>query len=211
MRWTQRRRARTRSQGGSPVSDHRAPDERRQSVRQNRVVLAPVAGVKSAEVLVSPTGFGKTINSPMTVTRRIRRRGEHGISRKTIVRGTPECSDCTCMLVCVFLCASCTRDRGCSKHPAFPAPSVFGRTFLERLGRFLRRGVVKSCLELDHRHCEERKRRSNPFFHFVARWIASRSLSSGAHSRTRWLATTVVDADDRAEKPWRTGCPAFGV
>jgi hypothetical protein len=29
MRWTQRRRARTRSQGGSSVSDHRAPDERR--------------------------------------------------------------------------------------------------------------------------------------------------------------------------------------
>jgi hypothetical protein len=30
---------------------------------------------------VSPTGFGKTINSPTTVTRRIRRRGEHDISR----------------------------------------------------------------------------------------------------------------------------------
>src|SRR3954462_685460 len=27
------------------------------------------------------------------------------------------------------------------------------------------------------------KRRSNPFFLFAARWIASRSLSSGAHSR----------------------------
>ena len=23
-------------------------------------------------------------------------------------------------------CAHCTRDRGCSAHPAFPAPSVFG-------------------------------------------------------------------------------------
>src|SRR5260370_32379403 len=29
------------------------------------------------------------------------------------------------MLVCVFLCAACTRDRGCSAHPVFPAPSVF--------------------------------------------------------------------------------------
>src|SRR6266481_3231619 len=28
------------------------------------------------------------------------------------------------MLVCVFLCASCTRDRGCSAHPVFPAPSA---------------------------------------------------------------------------------------
>jgi hypothetical protein len=57
--------------------------------RQNRVVLAPVAGVKSAEVLVSRTGSDEAIQSaddgdktkPMTVTRRIRRRGEHGISR----------------------------------------------------------------------------------------------------------------------------------
>src|SRR6266700_7962434 len=32
------------------------------------------------------------------------------------------------MLVCVFLCALCTRDRGCSAHPAFPAPSFFGGT-----------------------------------------------------------------------------------
>jgi hypothetical protein len=49
--------------------------------RQNRVVLAPVAGVKSAEVLIDPTGSRKTANPPATVARRIRRRGEHGISR----------------------------------------------------------------------------------------------------------------------------------
>ncbi len=28
------------------------------------------------------------------------------------------------MLVCAFFAQSCTRDRGCSAHPAFPAPSV---------------------------------------------------------------------------------------
>ncbi len=28
-----------------------------------------------------------------------------------------------CMLVCMFVCANRTRDRGCSKHPVFPAPS----------------------------------------------------------------------------------------
>src|SRR6266436_6387100 len=40
------------------------------------------------------------------------------------------------MLVCVFLCTYCTRDRGCSAHPAFPAPSVFkGRRFSSQLGR----------------------------------------------------------------------------
>jgi hypothetical protein len=31
------------------------------------------------------------------------------------------------MLVCAFLCASCTRDRGCNAHPAFPAPSLLSR------------------------------------------------------------------------------------
>src|SRR6266496_1592131 len=31
------------------------------------------------------------------------------------------------MLVCAFLCANCTRDRGCSVHPVFPAPSKFWR------------------------------------------------------------------------------------
>src|ERR1700675_5082584 len=29
------------------------------------------------------------------------------------------------MLVSAFLCASCSRDRGCSAHPVFPAPSDF--------------------------------------------------------------------------------------
>jgi hypothetical protein len=74
---------------------------------------------------VGPTGRRRSFNPPMTVTRRIRRRGERGISRNTIVRGMPGCSDCTCMLVCAFYVHFCTRDRGCSKHPAFPAPSFF--------------------------------------------------------------------------------------
>ena len=47
-----------------------------------------------------------------------------------------------------------------------------------------------SVLEIERRHCEEPLRRSNPAF-FAARWIASRSLSSGAFRATRWLAMTV--------------------
>ena len=41
------------------------------------------------------------------------------------------------MLVCVFLCANCTRDRGCSVHPVFPAPSDLreGEIFAANLGR----------------------------------------------------------------------------
>src|SRR5687768_8020979 len=63
-------------------------------------------------------------------------RGERDISRKAIAQGMSACSPLTCMLVCAFLCALCTRDRGCSAHPAFPAPSILrGTTNLENLGR----------------------------------------------------------------------------
>jgi hypothetical protein len=58
--------------------------------------------VSSRRRCFGPNRARKTFNPPMTVTRRIRRRGERGISCKTIVQGMPECSDCTCMLVCVF-------------------------------------------------------------------------------------------------------------
>ena len=51
-------------------------------------------------------------------------RGEHEVSRKAIAQGRPECFRRTCMLVCTFVCANRTRDRGCSEHPVFPAPSI---------------------------------------------------------------------------------------
>src|SRR3954469_8597425 len=54
-------------------------------------------------------------------------REEHEVSRKAIAQGRPECFALPCMLVCPFVCANRTRDRGCSKHPVFPAPSKFWR------------------------------------------------------------------------------------
>src|SRR3954468_12061715 len=40
------------------------------------------------------------------------------------------------MLVCALCCARCTRDRGCSAHPVFPAPSDWrGRERMANLGR----------------------------------------------------------------------------
>src|SRR5258708_29100148 len=48
------------------------------------------------------------------------------------------------------LCTYCTRDRGCSKHPAFPAPSV-GREIYVCLGRTAPREGERM---VDHRHCE---------------------------------------------------------
>jgi hypothetical protein len=129
-----------------------ATDERHCCVRQNRVVLAPVAGVKSAEVFLGPTGPDKAFNPLTTVTRRIRRRGEHGISRKTIAQGrrnAPTVPVCSCALAIVF----CTRDRGCSKHPAFPAPSSLGAKRFARPGR----KVSRECGGVFCRHCERRR------------------------------------------------------
>src|SRR3954451_12104738 len=51
--------------------------------------------------------------------------GRPRISRKTIAQGRPGVLRWTCMLVCAPFCANCTRDRGCSAHPVFPAPSDF--------------------------------------------------------------------------------------
>src|ERR1700680_5291185 len=49
-----------------------------------------------------------------------------------------------------ILCTYCTRDRGCSKHPAFPAPSI-GAEDIAQLGRIAPRGRDGVC---GHRHCE---------------------------------------------------------
>jgi len=125
MRWTRQRQAREVFAGRLSVSEHEPRKTNGAScVRQNRVVPTPVAGAKLS-VANSIRPDRSAIKPAATVTRRIRRRGEHGISRKAIAQGMPECSGCTCMLVCALPRAHCTRDRGCSKHPAFPAPSAF--------------------------------------------------------------------------------------
>src|ERR1700730_12145467 len=63
----------------------------------------------------------------MTVAKEPGRRGEREVSRKPpcregrIASAEPVCS-------CAFsIRISCTRDRGCSAHPAFPAPSTSRR------------------------------------------------------------------------------------
>jgi hypothetical protein len=126
-------------------------------VRQNRVVLTPVAGAKMSGGEVSSTGLDQPPIRFSTVTRGIRRRGEHGISRKAIAQGMPECSDCTCMLVCVFCAQFCTRDRGCSVHPAFPAPSHGAKRY----------GATRTNHAAGMRTCVPtslRAKRSNPAF-----------------------------------------------
>ena len=51
-------------------------------------------------------------------------REEREVNRKATAQGRPGCSACTCMLVCAFAMCTGTRDRGCGKHPVFPAPSI---------------------------------------------------------------------------------------
>ena len=107
------------------VSEHSAPDESiaadGKTVWSWRPLLAS-SRRRSCEAL---PGFAWAFNPAATEARGIRLRGERDISLKTTAQGMPECSVCTCMLVCAFLRTYCTRDRGCSKHPAFPAPSCF--------------------------------------------------------------------------------------
>ena len=87
----------------------------------------------------TPTAYGEVVwswrrdagvkfvskSSRATVANKPVHRGERGISRKTIAQGEPECFPLNLYARVRFLCASSARDRGCSAHPAFPAPSCF--------------------------------------------------------------------------------------
>ena len=126
MRWTRQRQARSVFAGRLSVSEHGAQDDRRCSVRQNRVVLTPVAGAKlpvansiQPDRLSHQAGGdgGKTNSSPGRARHKPSNHcaGNAGVLRLYLYARVRS------------LCNICTRDRGCSKHPAFPAPSVGGQ------------------------------------------------------------------------------------
>src|SRR5258706_11787992 len=83
--------------------------------------------------------------------------------------------------MCVFVFYP--RGYGRVGRPAFTAPSILraAKRFLHNSGKS-RRENAESYVKLCPRHCEEQ---SDEAIHsyFAATWIASRSLSSGAHSR----------------------------
>src|SRR6266481_2278181 len=63
------------------------------------------------------------------------------------------------MLVCDFRSAFCTRDRGCSAHPAFPAPSSLRDNETQSSGVSRRENVdvyllFEIRIEIPPRHCE---------------------------------------------------------
>ena len=51
----------------------------------------------------------------------------------------PGCFGCTCMLVCAFLSASCTRDRGCQPAPGIPCALSFSRANFKQASGVMRR------------------------------------------------------------------------
>jgi hypothetical protein len=69
---------------------------------------------------------------------------------------------------------------GMTASPLARVTGGWGAGFREKIFESLKLFEMRA---VSPRHCEERKRRSNQCPYFVARWIASRSLSSGAHSR----------------------------
>src|SRR5260370_26771803 len=199
MRWTRQRFARKGIAGQVErfVSDQQHADERRlqrtaKSCGPDAPTLASSSRMASRSYRAqtshtSADDGGKKARSPGRARRkplkplRAGMPGDSGVLVVTRVRSTT---------------TKCTRGRGCSGHPAFPTPSR-GREINAQLGRFAPRDreVVSGI-----RAPSLRAKRSNPFFLYVARWIASRSLSSGAHSR---------DPVARIHWSGRHCCPSF--
>jgi len=84
------------------VFRERSPSRRRPALKRTAKPCGPGTRCwcQVGGGFASPTGLCKTVNSPTTVTRRIRRRGERGINRKTIAQGRSDAPADTCMLVC---------------------------------------------------------------------------------------------------------------
>ncbi len=81
-----------------------------------------------------------------------------------------------CMLVCTFVCANRTRDRGCSKHPVFPAPSDF-------------EGKVNS---KPRAQCAARSRS-----HICVGWVERSETHHHAHRR-RWVSLSLSSGRPKA-------------
>jgi hypothetical protein len=76
-----------------------------------------------------PNRAMQTVNSPAMEARRIRLQGERAISRKTIARGMPECSGCTCMLVCASISTLAHETAGAASTRHSPRPLVWAKRF----------------------------------------------------------------------------------
>jgi len=92
----------------------------------------------------------------------------------------PECFRWTCMLVCVSLRTFAHETAGCSAHPAFPAPSIFGRNVFVWLGRFAPRDC---CFASDgYDNCNGACRKNWRITPWLKTWLKSRWMHRGARS-----------------------------
>jgi hypothetical protein len=102
-------------------------------VRQNRVVPTPVAGAKLS-VANSIQPDRSAIKPAAMEARGIRLQGERGISRQPIAQGMPECSGCTCMLVCVLFALFAHETAGAASTRHSLLPLVGGTMFMQTSG-----------------------------------------------------------------------------
>src|ERR1700754_4914278 len=90
---------------------------------------------------VGPTGSGRAVNSLAMVTRRIRRQGERGVSRKAIAQGMSDASAepvCSCALYSTHF-AHGTADAARIRHSPRPLILV-ARKFTQASGASRREG-----------------------------------------------------------------------
>jgi hypothetical protein len=106
-------------------------DERR--AMRTAKACGPDAPMLASSPLRSKRFSGATVaTKPVT--------GESAIYAVKPLRGEGRSVSAEPVCSCAFFCAACTRDRGCSAHPVFPAPSDFkGRKFQENLAQIMRR------------------------------------------------------------------------
>jgi hypothetical protein len=139
-------------------------------------------------------------------------RGEREVSRKATAQGRPGCSACTCMLVCAFLVRNCTRDRGCSVHPVFPAPSILreGQRTMQNSGERCRENAKPY-----PRHCERSDAihlaacRAMDCFASPAITVISRSvmdLPVGAGNNGRYLAYVARPHNPSLQQQFQIQC-----
>src|SRR4030088_648880 len=153
MRWTRQRWACDVIAGWvgeRPVSDRTA--------RRRTTIAADGKAVWSWHPLlvlnsrrrVGPTGRGQAVNARMTVTRRIRRRGEHEISRKTIACGNAGCSGelVVTTLVCYLHFAHEAAGAAGTRHSPRP---LLGERFMQNSGASCREMADSWTAQSGHR------------------------------------------------------------
>ena len=135
-------------QGGLEVRERtQRADDRRQCVRQMRVVLTPHGWRQVLRRRSRPNRVAQPISAGRRRQTNPDRRGEHAISRQTIAQGMSGCPRLYLYARVRSFAHSCTRDRGCSEHPAFPAPSCFRANDFFKTPGASRRGIAELYLE----------------------------------------------------------------